>query len=70
MKFREVVKILEKNGFELIRTRGSHNIFRSCGNGSTKMVSVPFNRNELPKGTLSAIIRQSGLDKNLFGKGN
>ena len=69
MRFREVVRILENNGFELVRTKGSHHIFRSGDNGATKMVSVPFNRNEIPKGTLSAIIRQSGLDKSLFGKG-
>ncbi|MCY4101404.1 MAG: type II toxin-antitoxin system HicA family toxin [Rhodobacteraceae bacterium] len=69
MKFREVVKILENNGFELTRTKGSHHIFRSGGKGPTIMVSVPYNKNEIPKGTLSAIIRQSGLDKNLFSTG-
>lgn len=69
MKFREVVKTLENNGFELIRIKGSHHIFRSGVKGSTNMVSVPYNKNEIPKGILSAIIRQSGLDKNLFVKG-
>jgi predicted RNA binding protein YcfA (HicA-like mRNA interferase family) len=59
----EIVKILLANGFEFISQRGSHQKYR---NGSGETVIVPAGRRQIPRGTTHSIIRQSGLDRNLF----
>ena len=57
----DVIRILRKNGFELLRTRGSHQIFKNRTNG--KMTIVPMHKRDPPKGTLLAILKQAGIDK-------
>jgi len=53
---REVIRALEKKGFKLLRTRGSHAVLQ-CG---SRVVVVPLHK-ELAKGTLKSILRQAGL---------
>lgn len=60
---KQCVQILQNNGFELRRQKGSHIILRQ--NSTKTIVTVP-NHKELDRGTLRAIIRQSGLDLKLF----
>lgn len=62
---RECVKALQKAGFYLKRQEGSHMILRR-DNPFTQLV-VP-NHKELDRGTLRAIIRQSGLSVDEFVK--
>ncbi len=62
---KQVVKILEENGFIFISQKGSHLKFRKSG-GRSKTVIVPANRKEIPMGTLHSIIRQSDLLKEDF----
>lgn len=52
-----VEKILKRAGFKFIRQKGSHRIYLK----GTKAVVVPYHNKELKKGTLSAVIKQSGL---------
>ena len=59
---KEIIKILNENGFKLVSQRGSHKKFRKAN----RIVIVPDPRKEIPRGTLASIIRQSGLDKNCF----
>ena len=64
LKPKEVEKILRKHGFEHIHTVGSH---RQFFNSQTKAhTTVPFGHRDLAKGTLKAIINQSGLSEKLF----
>jgi len=58
---KEIIKILERNGFKLVRTKGSHKIFRN--DETKKMTVIPFHRKDLPKGTLLEILKQAGIDK-------
>ena len=63
MKVREVVRLLEKDGWFLMRTRGSHQQFKH----PTKvgLVTVPGSRgDEVAPGTLNNILKQAGLKKN------
>jgi predicted RNA binding protein YcfA (HicA-like mRNA interferase family) len=62
MKVREVIAVLERNGWVLVRQRGSHRHFRHlevpfvvtvAGNPSTTV----------PPGTLGSIRRTSGLEE-------
>lgn len=59
-----VTKVLLGNGFVLIRSKGSHVIYKK----GVSMVIVPYHgmNREIPIGTLLAIIKQSGLSKDLF----
>ena len=62
---REVCKILEAGGFREVRRRGSHIVMQKHSENTTTTVPVPDHA-ELKAGTLSSIIRQSGLSKGLF----
>ena len=55
----ELVKLLTRAGFQVIRQKGSH---VSLQKGTYKTV-VPLH-DELAKGTLNGILRQCGLTKN------
>ena len=55
---RECVQILQEHGFEFRRQKGSHIILRQASTGIT--LTIP-NHKTLDRGTLRAIIRQSGL---------
>ena len=56
---REIVKLLEKNGFELVGSNGSH---RKYYNSITKATTVvPFHNKPLKTGTEQSILRQAGL---------
>jgi predicted RNA binding protein YcfA (HicA-like mRNA interferase family) len=62
MKVREVVRMLEEDGWYLVRTRGSHHQYKH----PTKkgLVTIPGNRNDdLAHGTLNSILKQAGLKR-------
>jgi predicted RNA binding protein YcfA (HicA-like mRNA interferase family) len=61
----DVVKALEKAGFQFIRQHGSHMILRRTD--PFAQTTVP-NHRELDRGTLRAIIRQTGLSVDEFTK--
>ena len=58
IKAREVIKILEKDGFEIKRQSGTHIILRK----NEKTVVVPVHKAVIPIGTLKSIEKQAGLD--------
>jgi len=62
MKYRDVIKSLEVDGWFLERTVGSHMQFRHPQKPGT--VTVPGGgklANEVPPGTLNSILKQAGL---------
>jgi predicted RNA binding protein YcfA (HicA-like mRNA interferase family) len=60
MKVKEVIKILEKDGWYLARTRGSHRQFKHQGKPGAVTVSGKPNV-DVPPGTLNSILKQAGL---------
>lgn len=62
---REILKILDKNGFVKVGQKGSHVRMKKITPEKVYIVIVPLN-DEIPTGTLKSIIRQSGLDENEF----
>jgi len=62
---REVCKILEAEGFTEVRQRGSHVVMQKRSGNTTTTVPVPDHK-ELKTGTVTSIIRQSGLARSLF----
>jgi predicted RNA binding protein YcfA (HicA-like mRNA interferase family) len=61
----EVVRALQRAGFEVHRIKGSHHHLRNPERPGARPV-VPMHRGDLPLGTLRAIIRQSGLSVEEF----
>ena len=55
---REIARIFARDGWQMVRQRGSHMILIKVGHGAT--LSVPDHR-EVAKGTLRSLIRSSGL---------
>ena len=62
---REDCAILARHGFASIRQKGSHIVMQRAEDTSTTTVVVPDHA-ELKVGTLSAIIRQSGIEQSFF----
>ena len=60
----EVVKALQKVGYERDRQRGSHIVLRQTASPHRR-ITVPDHK-EVAKGTLRAIIRQAGLTVDEF----
>ncbi|MBI4706567.1 MAG: type II toxin-antitoxin system HicA family toxin [Candidatus Omnitrophica bacterium] len=59
---KKILKVLEGYGFEIVRW-GNHGIIVRNSSG----ISFPVpNRTELKKGTIKAIIRESGIDYDEF----
>ncbi len=60
MKVREVIRIIEADGWYLVRTTGSHRHYRH--DSKPGLVTVAGHPNEtVPPGTLSSIWRQAGI---------
>jgi len=65
MKYREVVDRLRAHGFVFDRSaRGSHEIWYNPR--TRRRTTVPHHPGEIPRGTLRAIIAQTGLSVDAF----
>ena len=62
MKVREVIKMLEDDGWYLARTKGSHRQFKHPEKAGTVTVSGNLGV-DMPIGTLKSVLRQSQLEE-------
>ena len=64
MKVRDVIKAIEKDGWVLSRTRGSHRQYVQLSRPEAGVVTVPGHPgDDMPAGTLNSILRKAGLRK-------
>lgn len=63
---KHVLKILKKNGFEIISQKGSHVKLRKLAFGIKLTAIVPSHNKEMPFGTFMSICEQSKLEKEIF----
>ncbi|MCJ7529048.1 MAG: type II toxin-antitoxin system HicA family toxin [Methyloceanibacter sp.] len=56
---RDIVRRLERDGFDLVSARGSHHKFR---HRERALVVVPHPRRDLPRGTVRSIYKQAGWE--------
>ncbi|MBI2164801.1 MAG: type II toxin-antitoxin system HicA family toxin [Chloroflexi bacterium] len=63
---REVVRALERLGFERVSQRGSHLKLRRRTSEGTRTTIVKMGAREVPAGTLASILRQAGLSRHQF----
>jgi predicted RNA binding protein YcfA (HicA-like mRNA interferase family) len=61
VKPRHVIRLLEKNGFTLDHTSGSHFVFYHPL--SRRRAVVPQHNRDIPKGTLMSLLREAGFTR-------
>jgi predicted RNA binding protein YcfA (HicA-like mRNA interferase family) len=59
-----LIKLLERNGFAFKRASGSHHVYYNPMTNKTVVVPIHGNK-DFKKGTFFAILKQSGIDKQL-----
>lgn len=64
----EIVKVLLKCGFEIDRTKGSHQTLKrpKKDEKGTDVVVVPIGKKEIPRGTFKSILKQANLELEEF----
>ncbi|MEW6228033.1 MAG: type II toxin-antitoxin system HicA family toxin [Bacillota bacterium] len=67
MKFSQLVSLLEQNGFELVKEKGSVRYYTKPGVG--KLIRVDYHGSkEVPSGTREAILKAAGLKRGRGGR--
>jgi predicted RNA binding protein YcfA (HicA-like mRNA interferase family) len=61
MKIRDVIQLLEDDGWYLARTRGSHRQFKHLTKRGVVTVAGKA-RDDLAQGTLNSILKQAGIE--------
>ena len=62
MKYRDVIKMVESDGWRLLRSVGSHFQYRHPTKPGTVTISAGGKLGkEVPPGTLNSILKQAGL---------
>ena len=59
MKSRELIALLEKDGWFLVAVRGSHHHFQHPEKQGK--VTIPHPKDHIPVGTLNSVLKQAGL---------
>jgi predicted RNA binding protein YcfA (HicA-like mRNA interferase family) len=62
MKVREVIRLIENDGWWHVRTRGSHRQFQHPLKPGAVTVSGKLGA-DVPRGTLNSILKQAGLGR-------
>lgn len=57
MRDKELLKLLKKNGWRLIRINGSYHILQK----GEQTMTVPIHGKDVPVGLLSKILKETGL---------
>lgn len=67
MKIREVIKLIEEDGWYLARTKGSHRQFKHpTKSGLVTVAAKPSD--EIAPGTLNSILKQAQLKQTMEGE--
>lgn len=62
MKFSELIRLLERNGFEIIKEKGSIRYYSK--KGLDQLIRVDYHgAKEIPTGTCNAILKPAGLKR-------
>jgi len=62
LKVRDLIRLLEEEGWRLVRTRGSHRQFKHRSKPAIVTVAGKASV-DVPPGPLNAILKQAGLKK-------
>jgi len=59
MNSRELIRLLERDGWKLVAVKGSHHQFKHAIKPGR--VTVPHPKKDLPLGTAQSVLKQAGL---------
>jgi predicted RNA binding protein YcfA (HicA-like mRNA interferase family) len=62
VKVKDVIKLIEKDGWVVVRIRGSHRQFHHPSKPGTVTVAGKESL-DMPAGTLNSVLKQAGLKK-------
>ena len=63
MRFSELVRLLERDGFRLVKEKGSIRYYHKSGH--LRLIRVDFHgAKEVPTGTCHAILKAAGIKRN------
>ena len=57
MRDKDLLKLMQKNGWKVVRVNGSHHILEKDG----KIEIIPIHGKDVPNGLLNAILKRHGL---------
>ncbi|GAA4411733.1 type II toxin-antitoxin system HicA family toxin [Nibrella viscosa] len=63
VKFREVIKILEEDGWHLVRQKGSHKQYKHPEKKGLVTVTYHSLSDTVPPGTLNSIYKQAQIER-------
>ena len=67
MKFNELVRLLERNGFKLVKEKGSIRYYSKPG--IDRLIRIDYHgAKEVPIGTCQAILKAAGLGRRETGR--
>ena len=66
MKVKEAIRLIEKNGWVLVRQKGSHMQFKHSVKKGLVTISCHRMSDDIARGTLASIFRQAQIDKSDF----
>ncbi len=61
MKYKEAIELIEDDGWYIMRQKGSHKVYKHTLKSGIVIVAGHKLADEVPKGTLNAILKQAGL---------
>ena len=62
MKVRDLISLVESDGWVLVRTKGSHRQFQHSTKSGTVTIAGQLGV-DVPPGTLNSVLKQAGLKK-------
>jgi predicted RNA binding protein YcfA (HicA-like mRNA interferase family) len=63
MKYRDLISVMEKDGWFIARTRGSHRIYQHPRKENNVIIAGHSRNEDIPVGILKAIRKQLGEDQ-------
>lgn len=63
MKVREVTKLIEKDGWYLVRQKGSHKQYKHLVKKGLVTIAAHKQSDEIAPGTLNSIFKQAQIDR-------
>ncbi|MEM7576219.1 MAG: type II toxin-antitoxin system HicA family toxin [Planctomycetota bacterium] len=62
MTYRQLIRLIEEDGWALKRTKGSHRQYRHAAKPGTVTIAGAGKSNaQVPPGTLNSVLKQAGL---------
>lgn len=61
MKYKDIIKFIEKDGWYVVRQKGSHRVYRHKTKQGIIVIAPHKMNDDIPKGTENSILKQAQL---------